>query len=240
MRVWTPTDLSTDPPTPLSLDPIQTPINTHPTQNNTTQTKNKKQPDFCKGLECPKFTVLKTLPDGIELRRYEGASWASTTANTNDMDSTMRSGFMRLFRYISGDNTAGQRISMTAPVLTTARPGSMTVAFYQPSSLQGAAASSAPKPTAADVALTSTPKMDVWVMPYGGYSNGETAKQKAKELQDKLTKAKETFDASGEYFVAGYDSPMTVIGRRNEIWIPARAPPAAKASGAGRRLMMAL
>lgn len=29
-------------------------------------------PAFCKGLECPKYTVLKTLGDGVELRRYEG------------------------------------------------------------------------------------------------------------------------------------------------------------------------
>lgn len=28
-------------------------------------------PAFCKGLDCPKYTVVKQLGDGIELRRYE-------------------------------------------------------------------------------------------------------------------------------------------------------------------------
>jgi hypothetical protein len=28
-------------------------------------------PAFCKGLDCPKFTVVKQLGDGVELRRYE-------------------------------------------------------------------------------------------------------------------------------------------------------------------------
>jgi hypothetical protein len=28
-------------------------------------------PAFCKGLECPKYTVVKSLGDGVELRRYE-------------------------------------------------------------------------------------------------------------------------------------------------------------------------
>lgn len=28
-------------------------------------------PTFCKGLDCPRYTVIKSLGDGVELRRYE-------------------------------------------------------------------------------------------------------------------------------------------------------------------------
>lgn len=34
-----------------------------------------KAPSFYKGLEGPQFTVLKTLGDGVELRRYEPGAW---------------------------------------------------------------------------------------------------------------------------------------------------------------------
>jgi hypothetical protein len=32
-------------------------------------------PPFCKGLECPKYTVLKKVGNDIELRRYEPCEW---------------------------------------------------------------------------------------------------------------------------------------------------------------------
>jgi hypothetical protein len=99
----------------------------------------------------------------------------------------------------------------------------------------------APSPTNPDVFLSTTPGMDVYVISYSGFSNGDTAKAKAAELMAKLKAAGEDYDASA-WFTAGYDSPFTMGNRHNEVWIPKKgsgvvAPAAAKAA-AGRRMLL--
>lgn len=60
------------------------------------------------------YEVLETLENGVEIRAYPEEIWATTVAeNQNDA-------FSPLFRYISGDNERGEKIEMTAPVVTPA------------------------------------------------------------------------------------------------------------------------
>src|SRR5512137_2149144 len=60
------------------------------------------------------YQVLETLENGVEIRAYPEEIWATTVAeNQNDA-------FSPLFRYISGDNERGEKIEMTAPVVTPA------------------------------------------------------------------------------------------------------------------------
>ncbi|GBF89883.1 hypothetical protein Rsub_02587 [Raphidocelis subcapitata] len=148
-----------------------------------------------------------------------GASWVSTKGEAMSMDEMMRGGFMKLFNYISGSNAAKSKIDMTSPVLTKIEPGQgpacnskFTVNFYVPGS-------GSPAPTEAGVFLSNLPAMEVYVAAYGGYSSNDVAKAKAAEAMEALKAAGEPFDAS-YWFVAGYDSPYSVIGRHNEVWIP--------------------
>lgn len=197
-------------------------------------------PAFCKDLECPKYQLVKKIGDDIELRRYEPASWVTTSADRGSSGS-----FMTLFNYIQGSNAAQERISMTAPVVNKvdATRGTTTVSFYNPTKYQGGK-QQAPQPTDKGVFLSQTPGMEVYVLSYGGWSNDSTAKAKAAELMKKLEAAGEKYDASN-WFTAGYDSPMTLGGRHNEVWIPkagAAAKPTAaaataKPAAAGRRLL---
>lgn len=189
-------------------------------------------PAFYKGLDGPKFTVLKTLPDGIELRKYAPSTWVTTAAEGADRDGAMRGSFMKLFDFISGSNDKSAKIAMTAPVLTKITPGQgptcaskFQMGFYLSSS-------AAPAPKASDVKITQLPAMEVWVLPYSGYSTSAVEKAKAAELAGKLTAAKVAFDASGPWFVAGYDSPMQPTNRRNEVMLPATAPAAAATTAA--------
>lgn len=197
-------------------------------------------PAFCKGLECPRFEVLKRLGDNIELRRYEPSAWVSTKATGMEKGSAMQGSFMRLFGYISGANAAAAKIPMTAPVLVKIEPGegpfcdsTFTTSFYQPYKYQGASAAAAPRSTKSDVAFTNLPAMEVWVMSFGGYADDATDKKMAQALMAKLKEAKEPF-AAGAWFTAGYDSPYTVTGRHNEVWVPKAATPAPAAPVATR------
>lgn len=47
-------------------------------------------PAFCKGLDCPKYTVLKTLGDGVELRRYEPGVTCHAAVSVDDHTSTQQ------------------------------------------------------------------------------------------------------------------------------------------------------
>ncbi|KAF8064606.1 HEBP2 [Scenedesmus sp. PABB004] len=195
-------------------------------------------PAFYKGLEGPKFTVLKSFDGGFELRRYEPASWVSTKKSAMELDQAMGGGaggaFMKLFNYISGANAARAKIPMTAPVLTRVTPGQgptceseFVVNFYNPDSMQASLAS-VPKPTDPAVTITSLPALEVYVLPFGGQASSATWKAKAAELAGKLTAAKLPFDPT-YWYTAGYDSPYTLTGRHNEVWLPAKAPAAASA-----------
>lgn len=100
---------------------------------------------------------------------------------------------------------------------------------HVPSLLPPQGAGSAPKPSDANVFISSLPTMEVWVLPYGGYSSTATDREKAAELMKKLEAAKEPFSSS-VWYTAGYDSPYTLTNRRNEVWLP-RAAAAAASSG---------
>jgi hypothetical protein len=185
-------------------------------------------PAFYKGLEGPKFSVLKK-GDGWELRRYDPASWVSTKREAMELDQAMgggaTGGFMKLFSYISGANAVSTKIDMTVPVLTKVEPGqgptcnsTFTVSFYNPCKYQGSTA--APKPSDPLSFINNMPAMDVYVTSFGGFANSQEYKQKAAELMQKLKAAKEPFNDK-YWFTAGYDSPYTVTNRHNEVWVPA-------------------
>lgn len=188
-------------------------------------------PAFYKGLEGPKYTVLKKISDTIELRRYERGSWVSTKKSAMELDAAMGGSFMKLFNYISGSNAASQKIAMTAPVLTKIVPGQgptceseFTISFYNPWEFQ--ASTAAPKPTDSSVFISNVPAMDVYVLKFGGWANGPTYKQNAALLMQKLKEQNLPFSTS-HWYTAGYDSPYTMTNRHNEVWVPAATAAAA-------------
>ena len=139
-----------------------------------------------------------------------------------EYDEAVRMGFMRLFKYIEGENEKKEKIPMTAPVAVIIQPGqgpfcknNFTVNFFVPFEDQTDPAA----PTNKEVFISTQPKFCAYVISYGGYSNINDIQKYSEELDEALVK-----DGLGDtyrkdiFFYAGYDSPFRVFDRHNELW----------------------
>merc|ERR1712002_790776 len=177
-------------------------------------------PSFCKGLECPEYELLNTLNDRTEERLYRPSKWVGTEVRGMQYSSAMRQGFMRLFDYISGENDAGQKIEMTAPVVSKVIPGqgstgesSFFMYFYVPAEHQ----ESTPNPSNPDVFFKEFPEFRAYVRSFGGFASHNDYTEHAAELSTDLDNAGMTYEHS-YFYTAGYDSPYTFFYRHNEVW----------------------
>jgi len=177
------------------------------------------------------YQVLETLENGVEIRAYPEEIWATTVAeNQNDA-------FSPLFRYISGDNDKGEKIEMTAPVVTPApRPtgtGStkgekieMTapvvsmntekgqfMAFIMPERFD---IQSIPKPSSSSVKIQLIQPRKLATIRFSGYMT-EGNYEKNLELLSKTLEA-QGISIEGEPLLMQYNDPWTPpFSRRNEI-----------------------
>lgn len=186
--------------------------------NSTSKPTPPKAPAFCRGLNCPRFTVVKTEKE-YEIRKYEASYWTSTDMYEMSIDDASSTGFRRLFSYISGNNENKTKIAMTCPVIIKVTPGqgpacesNFTESFMVPFSHQP----KAPAPSDKDVYLSSLPEMTVYVRSFGGYA------REAEWIQTAATLAEAIGDSSlfdnTHYYTAGYDSPYQPFNRHNEVW----------------------
>ncbi|XP_074659986.1 heme-binding protein 2-like [Tubulanus polymorphus] len=175
-------------------------------------------PAFCNDLSCPRFQIIDKTLD-YELRRYEAVQWVST--NTSEgysyTVSTTRL-FRKLFKYIKGANAEEKKIAMTVPVINlineTASPRQLEMSFYLPAEK--------PQPSDPRVYLTNTPKMLVYVREFGGFTFGYRRwEMEAKKLTAALDSAGITYHSTF-FYTASYNSPFTLFGRHNEIWVIAK------------------
>merc|ERR1711893_116964 len=176
------------------------------------------KPSYCRGNDCPRFTVLEQGED-YELRVYEEAMWVSTEAAS--VDGTDRPNlFQRLFRYIDGENVNNEKIPMTSPVVNKITPGSgpncetiFKQSFYLPYSRQ----EDAPQPSADNVFLDKFAVVKVYVRSFGGYATQDDYLRNLYLLADSIgDPAKFRTD---HYMTAGYDSPFQPFNRHNEVWL---------------------
>ena len=73
-----------------------------------------------RNTETPPYDLLEN-KNGYEIRRYRKQLWAQSTYEVplnTDLTSGREFGFSPLFGYISGNNNAQMKISMTVPVIT--------------------------------------------------------------------------------------------------------------------------
>lgn len=174
------------------------------------------------GYETAAYSVLSS-KDKFEVRDYPELKVVSTAMDPASKERDGR--FMKLFRYIDGENAASQKVAMTTPVFMT--PGSSQAAgagtgekmnFVVPTEV---AAAGAPAPKAEDVILETMPAQRVAVVRFSGSSNPALEKEKLAELRSWMEQEKLT--AAGEPFTAYYDPPWTPGPlRRNEVLVPVK------------------
>ncbi|XP_040285617.1 heme-binding protein 2-like [Bufo bufo] len=179
-----------------------------------------KLPPFCGHYDCPKYRLVKQYFD-FELRQYEATHWVTTPLDMYIFDMGMVTSFNRLFKYISGDNAEGLKMSMTVPVvmylpLELPSTKNATMSFFVLHAVENP-----PRPTDPEVYLDTYPAASVYVKSFGGYALNEAYAEQAKALAESLRILGLQFDDT--YFIrAGYNSPFDFFNRHNEVWYMAK------------------
>jgi hypothetical protein len=152
--------------------------------------------------ETPDYKVL--VEDGkFEVREYPALTLVRTASGDGD--------FMRLFRYISGENEAEQKIAMTAPVLMKHQGENTGMSFIVPKEV---AAVPAPKDSA--VTMDALPAGQFAVYRYSGGRNEANEQEGLKELRAWLEKRR--LEVEGDPLFGYYDPPwIPPFMRRNEV-----------------------
>nr|GME06341.1 heme-binding protein 2 [Ipomoea batatas] len=185
-------------------------------------------PPSCKRIECPTYDLIEAGKD-YEIRRYNSSMWMST-APIDDISlvQATKTGFLRLFDYISGENYYNEKIEMTAPVLTEVKPSdgpfcasSFVVSFYVPKANQPN------PPPSQSLHAQKWGETYVAVRQFGGFVSDSDVGKEAAALSASL-QGTAWLDAimnshRGEnttmYAVAQYNSPFEFEGRVNEVWL---------------------
>ena len=183
-------------------------------------------------IEEPRFRVLER--DGaFELREYAPYLIAETRVEAGFTDAG-NVAFQRLFRYISGENTAQQKIAMTAPVTqsSAAKSGekiAMTapvaqqadgdayrVAFVVPAKYT---LDTVPQPRDPTVQIRAVPAQLIASWRYSGRWTESNYREHEAELRAAI--AARNLKVTGEPTLARYNPPfMPSFLRRNEVLIP--------------------
>lgn len=177
------------------------------------------------GYESAPYEVVES--DGnVEIREYPDLVLVSTEAQ---FDARGNDGsFMRLFRYISGNNEKDQKIEMTTPVfMEPDSPESKgQMGFVMPKQI---AEAGAPAPKALDVAIRKRDGGRFAVIRFSGVMDAKKAVAQESKLREWLMARGIEGEETSER--AGYDPPFTPGPlRRNEVLI--RLKPATDADSA--------
>lgn len=184
-------------------------------------------------IEIPEYRVIEQ--DGaFELRRYDTYLIAETEVDAGFMNAG-NVAFGRLFRYISGANTSGTEIAMTAPVEQSNRErgekiamtapveqavddGVYRVGFVVPRKFNR---ETVPRPTDARIRIREVPPRTVAVWRYTGRWTEENFREHERELRALLKARSLQAEPGDSAIIARYDAPfMPWFLRRNEVLIP--------------------
>ena len=162
--------------------------------------------------ESAPYTTIKT--DGaFEIRDYPEIVVAIATMKNGG--GNQNSGFMSLFRYISGKNEADQKIAMTTPVFSKTGGDLQEMSFVLPEKV---AKVGAPKANNSNIAVSKRQAGRFAVYRYSGRWT-ESRDKKARQTLAKWAK-EQSLNLTSVMEKASYDPPFTPpFMRRNEILV---------------------
>jgi hypothetical protein len=168
------------------------------------------------GYESARYAVVRTA--GLfELRDYSALTVVETPMATpgNSADGS----FSRLFRFISGQNQAQQKISMTTPVFMSGATTNRSMAFVMPAKLQS---DQVPAPTDPAVSVRTLPPQRFAVFRFSGSRTSVNESTALTKLQEWL--ASQSLPTNSAPIYAHFDPPWTpAFLRRNEVMLPVPA-----------------
>jgi hypothetical protein len=172
--------------------------------------------------EQPPYQIIRQLAPNIEIRAYA----PRVAVETPMRDGNDGEAFGKLFRYITGANTAKGSVPMTVPVEKSSRSIAMTVPVEEtdPQKTPGVMRFFLPKEVAKSPPVPSDPAVRIVTLPaetqavirYSGVANDAARASELLLLQRALQRAGLT--AQGEPSYYSYDPPWTLpFLRRNEV-----------------------
>ena len=171
-------------------------------------------PERSLALEEPEYTVLQQSEDW-ELRRYEPYIVAETRVEGN-LRQTGNRAFRILAGYIFGDNEPGQKMAMTAPVIS--EPDGENAAVYQFVMESAYDMDSLPVPKDSRVELRKLPQRLVAALTFSGTWNETRIDDLTRNFVELLDR--EGYEIRSAPMLARYNPPFTPwFMRRNEILV---------------------
>ena len=164
------------------------------------------------GYESAPYKVVRT--DGtFEVRDYPAITVVETPMKSPGQDAD--NGFMRLFHFITGDNAAKQKISMTTPVFMTGSGTNSIMAFVMPAKL---ATGEVPKPADPGLTIRELPAGRFAVLRYSGGRNERQATNQLARLKAWMTA--ESLPVLSPPVYGYFDPPWTpTFLRCNEVML---------------------
>ncbi|MDH3223534.1 MAG: heme-binding protein [Gemmatimonadota bacterium] len=165
--------------------------------------------------ETAEYELLEAEGD-FEIRAYPDLVLVSAPRTS----SSLRDGssFTKLFRYISGDNAAGEKIAMTTPVFMSEESGGGKMSFVVPKQV---ALTGAPRSLEPEVELETMQRGSYAAVRFSGDLGPQAVERQTARLRSWIQGRGLSVD--GPRLVAGYDPPFTPpFLRRNEVLLPVR------------------
>ncbi|TWW72003.1 heme-binding protein soul3 [Takifugu flavidus] len=154
-----------------------------------------------------------------EKRTYEKGHWACIMMREDTYEQSICYGFMRIMKYICQQNSLGDYLGMTLPIITVVRTDEnhsvisrdVTVAYFLPTEHQA----QPPRPTDSEILIEIWPATTVYTRAFTGATNEVT-------IIDQINTMAELLDSPGlcfndSFIIAGYTNPAH-SNRVNEIW----------------------
>ena len=154
---------------------------------------------------------VEKIYEGFEIRNYEGALFTSVKLATNNYDKASSKGFSILAGYIFGGNSDNEKIAMTSPVAMTLEKNTEML-FLVPKDYTK---ENLPKPNDKNIEFKEINAKKVAAISFGGWANDDkiaTYKAKLIKLLDK-----ENIEYTNKFLFLGYNAPMEVVNRKNEV-----------------------
>lgn len=165
-------------------------------------------------IEEPDYSVVEAVGK-VEIRLYDGY-WVAQTRVLGDFSKAGGQAFRPLFDYLSGENSGGVKISMTAPVQQRTDEDRHVVNFVMP---QEAVSNGLPEPKGDSVTLAQVPAQLVAALRYSGGWQESRYREFEQQLLEQLQTS--SYVVCGPATWARYNPPFWPgFLRRNEVLIP--------------------